>query len=45
VHVQQLDDDQATEGWNIASRGYVPHAVLMKRSLRPVPAAQISLPL
>ena len=31
LRVQQLDDDQATDGWNIESRGYVPHAVLMKR--------------
>jgi hypothetical protein len=32
LRVQQLDEDQATEGWNLDSRGYVPHAVLMKRS-------------
>jgi len=32
LRVQQLDDEQATEGWNLDSRGYVPHAVLMKRS-------------
>ncbi|HEX6703929.1 MAG TPA: hypothetical protein VF169_04145 [Albitalea sp.] len=42
LRVQQLDDEQATEGWNLESRGYVPHAVLMKRS--PVPA-QAALPL
>jgi hypothetical protein len=38
TRVQQLDDEQATEGWNLESRGYVPHAVLMKRSPRPAPA-------
>lgn len=32
LRVQQLDDEQATEGWNIESRGYVPHAVPMKRT-------------
>jgi hypothetical protein len=31
LRVQQLADEQATEGWNLESRGYVPHAVLMKR--------------
>jgi len=37
---QQLDDEQATEGWNIESRGYVPHAVLMKRTaMDPIQAA------
>jgi hypothetical protein len=30
-HVEQIDDARATEGWNLASRGYVPHAVLMQR--------------
>lgn len=40
LRVQQLPDDAATEGWNLASRGYVPHAVLMKRSApRPVQAS------
>jgi len=34
LRVQQLDDEQATDGWNLESRGYVPHAVLMKRSPR-----------
>ena len=24
--VNQLSDAQATEGWNLATRGYVPHA-------------------
>lgn len=32
LRVQQLPDDTATDGWNLESRGYVPHAVLMKRS-------------
>jgi hypothetical protein len=56
LRVQQLDDEQATEGWNIESRGYVPHAVLMKRTPASAPlsagesginrlAVQASLPL
>jgi hypothetical protein len=32
LRAQQLPDEAATEGWNLESRGYVPHAVLMKRS-------------
>ena len=54
VRTQQLSNAQATEGWNLESRGYVPHAVLMRRGpgglprnvghAVPVPA-QISLPL
>jgi hypothetical protein len=36
LHVQQVSDAQATEGWNLETRGYVPHAVLRKRV--PVPA-------
>ena len=43
LRVEQVSDEQATEGWNLASRGYVPHAVLMKRSPRPM--LQASLPL
>ena len=43
--VQQLSDEQAVEGWNLETRGYVPHAVLRKRL--PVPprhaAQQMSL--
>lgn len=31
LRVEQLADEQATEGWNLDSRGYVPHSVLMKR--------------
>ncbi len=34
-HVEQLPDEIATEGWNLGSRGYVPHAVLMRRQPRP----------
>lgn len=48
VRVEQLADEQATEGWNLDSRGYVPHAVLMKRwptSEQRDGAAQASLPL
>ena len=54
VRTQQLSNAQATEGWNLESRGYVPHAVLMQRGPgglprdggRTVPTlAQISLPL
>ena len=29
--VERLSDEQATDGWNLESRGYVPHAVLMRR--------------
>lgn len=39
---------QATEGWNLESRGYVPHAVLMRRGPPQHPAgvpAQARLPL
>ena len=46
--VEQLDAAAATEGWNLESRGYVPHAVLMRRSpvrRAPVHAGQASLPL
>jgi hypothetical protein len=44
LRVEQVSDEQATEGWNIESRGYVPHAVLMKRSVVSAPM-QASLPL
>jgi hypothetical protein len=37
LRTEQVSDEQATEGWNLDSRGYVPHAVLMKRSAAPVP--------
>ncbi len=32
LRVQPLADAQATEGWHLDSRGYVPHAVLMRRT-------------
>ena len=47
LRVETVSDAQATDGWNLESRGYVPHAVLMRRT----PAAplcdtrQASLPL
>lgn len=28
--IEQIADAQATEGWNLASRGYVPHAVVAR---------------
>ena len=34
LRVERISDAQATEGWNLASRGYVPHAVLMRRTAR-----------
>ena len=39
----QIATAQATEGWNLESRGYVPHAVLMRRV--GAPPRQASLPL
>jgi hypothetical protein len=36
---------QATEGWNLDSRGYVPHAVLMERGARRPEQVQALLPL
>ena len=52
-NAQQHSDAQATEGWNLASRGYVPHGVLydvqhgvlMKRSVRRSAQVQALLPL
>lgn len=41
THVQQVSDEAATDGWNLESRGYVPHAVLRQRSAQP--ARQLSL--
>jgi hypothetical protein len=39
--VQQMSDEQATDGWNLETRGYVPHAVLRKRTPAPIrPASQ-----
>jgi hypothetical protein len=51
--IEQVPEASATDGWNIESRGYVPHAVLMRRSPArrprvPMPAdssTQASLPL
>jgi hypothetical protein len=48
--IERRTPAQATEGWNLASRGYVPHAVLMRRRphrpLAPAGAAsQVELPL
>jgi hypothetical protein len=48
LRVEQVGASQATEGWNLESRGYVPHAVLMRRSparRAPVPSTQARLPL
>lgn len=49
-HVERLDAVQATEGWNLDSRGYVPHTVLMQRlprrgSAAPATGRQATLPL
>ena len=41
--IEQIDPALATEGWNLESRGYVPHAVLMRRS--PASSRQTILPL
>jgi hypothetical protein len=41
LRVQALPDAQATDGWQIDSRGYVPHAVLMRRA---GPARALSQP-
>ena len=46
--VEQIAAAQATDGWNLESRGYVPHAVLMRRSpgrRAVLPSVQASLPL
>ncbi len=48
--IEPMDDARATEGWNLASRGYVPHAVLMRRlprgsAGRPAAGEQATLPL
>jgi len=53
LRVEQVSDRQATEGWNLGSRGYVPHTVLMRRSpaggqatpAHDAAATQASLPL
>ncbi|MEY4562661.1 MAG: hypothetical protein RLZZ618_1938 [Pseudomonadota bacterium] len=33
LRVEQVSDAQATDGWQLDSRGYVPHAVLTRRRL------------
>jgi hypothetical protein len=44
--VEQVSDAQATDGWNLDTRGYVPHAVLMRRRAPPASRpVQASLPL
>lgn len=48
VRPAAFSDAQATEGWNLESRGYVPHAVLMRRTpshQHSASVTQISLPL
>jgi hypothetical protein len=35
LRAEAVSDEQATEGWHLESRGYVPHAVLMKRLPEP----------
>jgi hypothetical protein len=43
--VERLSETQATDGWNLDSRGYVPHAVLMRRSVAAARPGQALLPL
>jgi hypothetical protein len=40
LRIEQVSDEQATDGWNLATRGYVPHAVLRKRRAVPAGAPQ-----
>jgi hypothetical protein len=40
LRVEQVSDEQATEGWNLETRGYVPHAVLMRRRAAPAGTPQ-----
>jgi len=37
THIECVSDEQATDGWQIDSRGYVPHAVMMRRSAAGAP--------
>jgi len=37
THVECVSDEQATDGWQIDSRGYVPHAVLVRRTAAGAP--------
>lgn len=39
THVRQVSDEAATEGWNLDTRGYVPHAVLRRRVPMPTSMA------
>jgi len=43
--VERLAPGAATEGWALESRGYVPHAVLMRRGAAATAPQQVSLPL
>ena len=46
--IERIDSARATEGWQLESRGYVPHAVLMRRSparRAPGQGVQANLPL
>ena len=45
LSTHQHSEAQATEGWNLDSRGYVPHSVLMDRSARRPAQVQALLPL
>jgi hypothetical protein len=45
LSTHQHTEAQATEGWNLDSRGYVPHAVLMERGARRPAQVQALLPL
>ena len=45
LSTHQHSETQATEGWNLDSRGYVPHAVLMERGGRRPLQIQALLPL
>ena len=37
--IERCDDAQATEGWNLESRGYVPHALVHAAAEAPRQAA------
>ncbi len=45
LSTHQHTDAQATEGWNLDSRGYVPHSVLIDRGARRPAQVQALLPL
>jgi hypothetical protein len=44
-HIEQVPEAVATDGWQLESRGYVPHAVLMRRGPRPAAPAAVQVPL